>query len=411
MTDIVARAKQYTDALVAQDVDALAALLGEQVILRRWDTRGVDRYRGRNRVLDCWKREWAGWQDAKFSILSQLASDNKAALEYRVQVTKDGRMIEYNRAEFLSFADDAIEVIESYCPEAIPSGPRGTVITEIDESKMDALLESLRYSFDLRLWMSPDTEGIISLRGAHFAGSHSHPGSNLVVGVRWTEQEADAQIEKRIDYFRKRDLGFTWYVTPLDTPADLGERLVKHGLVYAGSASTMVRLGLDPKEEIPANRELEVLTITPDRPDLYDEALGVAQIGFHLPPEEIARIRKGWRDRSSKPELIKKERTYLARLGGKPVGYAAMQLEGGHAYMGGAATLPEYRGRKIYSTLLRKRLEDAHALGLHMATIDSEPMSRRVVTRYGFKEYGKVGIYAWMPVIDMEVIRKLVPDE
>lgn len=411
MPDIAARATQYTDALQAQDEDALAALLGEQVVLRRWEARGVDRYRGRNRVLDCFKKEWSSWQGAKFSPLSRLASENKTALEYRVQVNKDGRLIEYNRAEFLTFAGDAIDVIESYCPEAIPSGPRGTVITHIDESRMDALLESLRYSFDLREYMSPDTEGIISLRGAYFAGSQPHPGSNLVFGVRWTEEEADALIEKQIDYFRRRELGFCWYVSPLDTPPDLGERLVKQGLVYAGSAATMVRLGLDSTEEIPINPQLQVLTITPDRPDLYDEALSVEAVGFHTPAEQIERMRKNWRERSRKPELINKERNYLARLDEKPVGFAAMQLEGTHAYMNGAATLPEYRGRKIYSTLLRKRLEDAHALGMHLATVDAEPMSRRVVTRYGFKEYGKVLIYAWMPVIDMEVIRKLVPDE
>jgi ribosomal protein S18 acetylase RimI-like enzyme len=123
-------------------------------------------------------------------------------------------------------------------------------------------------------------------------------------------------------------------------------------------------------------------------------------------------MRTSWRERTAKPELAKKERTYLARLNGRAVGYAEMHMPGaGHAYLGGAATLPEFRGQRIYSTLLRRRLEDARELGLRMATIDAEPMSRRIVTRYGFKEYGKIAIYAWMPVMDMEVIRNLVPDE
>jgi hypothetical protein len=34
-----------------------------------------------------------------------------------------------------------------------------------------------------------------------------------------------------------------------------------------------------------------------------------------------------------------------------------------------------------------------------------------VVERYGFKPHGTTHIYAWMPVMDMEVIRKLVPSE
>jgi hypothetical protein len=43
--------------------------------------------------------------------------------------------------------------------------------------------------------------------------------------------------------------------------------------------------------------------------------------------------------------------------------------------------------------------------------IHAEPMSRRVVSKYGFKEYGRAYLYAWMPVIDMAVIKSLVPDD
>jgi len=38
-------------------------------------------------------------------------------------------------------------------------------------------------------------------------------------------------------------------------------------------------------------------------------------------------------------------------------------------------------------------------------------VSRRVVARYGFKEYARTYVYGWMPVMDMDVIRSLVPDE
>jgi hypothetical protein len=38
-------------------------------------------------------------------------------------------------------------------------------------------------------------------------------------------------------------------------------------------------------------------------------------------------------------------------------------------------------------------------------------MSRRIVARYGFKEYARQHLYAWMPVIDIDVIRSLVPQD
>ena len=79
--------------------------------------------------------------------------------------------------------------------------------------------------------------------------------------------------------------------------------------------------------------------------------------------------------------------------------------------LGGAATLHEYRGRHLYSSLLRHRLEDARDRGYHLATIDAEPMSRRVVSRYGFTEHAKSYIYGWMPVMDEKVVRSLVPDD
>jgi predicted acetyltransferase len=116
-------------------------------------------------------------------------------------------------------------------------------------------------------------------------------------------------------------------------------------------------------------------------------------------------------ERLQNPAMREEDIAYLARLNGTPVAQAVLQLRAGIAYLGGAATLPEYRGRRIYSTLLRRRLEDARARGYHIAAIDAEPMSRRVVSRYGFKEYGRTYVYGWMPVIDMDVIRSLVPDE
>lgn len=72
---------------------------------------------------------------------------------------------------------------------------------------------------------------------------------------------------------------------------------------------------------------------------------------------------------------------------------------------------PEYRGRKVYSTLLKRRLAAARERGYHLAAIDAGPMSKRVVERHGFKEYGTVYVYGWMPEMDPEVIKTLVPDE
>ena len=145
--------------------------------------------------------------------------------------------------------------------------------------------------------------------------------------------------------------------------------------------------------------------------EALEAALQIAARCFNWTPEQVDERRAFMFERVTNPEISQYELAYLARLAGVPVAEAHLILKGSIAYLGGAATLPEYRGRKIYSTLLKRRLQDARERGFVLAAIDAEPMSKRVVERYGFKEYGKNLLYAWMPVIDMDVIRSLVPDE
>ncbi|HUS17326.1 MAG TPA: GNAT family N-acetyltransferase, partial [Chloroflexia bacterium] len=126
---------------------------------------------------------------------------------------------------------------------------------------------------------------------------------------------------------------------------------------------------------------------------------------------QVDERRPGLTERRQQGAASGEEIAYLARLDGVPVADGLLRMRGGVAYLAGASTLPAYRGRHVYSTLLHRRLADAHGRGYAIATIDAEPMSRRIVTRYGFREYNKTLVYAWMPVIDMEVIRGLIPDE
>jgi len=109
------------------------------------------------------------------------------------------------------------------------------------------------------------------------------------------------------------------------------------------------------------------------------------------------------------PKIREREFNYLARLNGQAVGYGRVQLRAGVAYLGGSGVLPEFRGRHIYSTLVRLRLEEARARGYHLAVINAEPLSRPIAARCGFKEYARSYIYGWMPVMDVDVIKSLVP--
>ncbi len=411
MSDPKELAQRFLAALAANDAAQYEAVLSEDAALRlgRWD--GGELHRPRQRVVQRFLDEWSAWPDPSLETFTLMAEGDKVALEYRIQATENDRLVEHNRSAFLTIKDNQIHIIDLYCIEPIPSARRKGWIAPatMTEAELQRLFESMLRSSDPREWIAPDESSRYSLRSGMGGSGKVHPASNFVGGVRWTAEEADRKIAEIIAYHRERNIGFQWWVTPYDTPADLRERLERQGLVLAGDAATMARLGLDHLDDIPRNPK-----VTIDLLDGYDEeaidAFGnITMICFHWPREQIDERRPGWVERMRDPKLREEETTYLARLNGQPVGYGRLQLRGGVAYLGGAATLPEFRGQHVYSTLVRLRLEEARTRGYQLAVINAEPLSRPIAARCGFKEYARTYIYAWMPVIDVDVIKSLVP--
>ena len=413
MANIKELAERFLQALVAKDAATVEALLGDDAALRIGSWRGSEAYRPRDRVLARLQAEWAGWPDPRLEVFAVLGDETHVAVEFRIQVTEQGRYVEHNRAAFFTVAGERITLIDLYCPEPMPSAHRKGWIAPatLSEAEIRQALVEMRSRFDLREWMPPLLNTQFSLRGGHGGSGDAHPGSNGAGGAHWTAEEADARIEELIAYHRDRGIGFTWYVATDNTPADLAARLERHGLVLAGDQATMARGGLDDLEDIPINPDITVEVLDGSDLDAIEAGIQITARCFNWTPEQVDQWRTGIVERLQNPKMREEEISYLARLDGTPVAEAVLQLRGGIAYLGGAATLPEYRGRRIYSTLLRRRLEDARARGYQIAAIDAEPMSRRVVVRYGFKEYARTRVYGWMPVIDLDVIRSLVPDE
>jgi hypothetical protein len=64
----------------------------------------------------------------------------------------------------------------------------------------------------------------------------------------------------------------------------------------------------------------------------------------------------------------------------------------------GAGTLPEYRGQRIYSTMVARRLEDVRARGVEAAVIQANrATSAPIAAKLGFQEICPLEIYAWDP--------------
>ncbi len=407
-------AQRFLDAMASGTAGAYDAVLADDAGLRLLSADGAEACRGRDRIARRLLAEWSAWPDARLECLSALVEGDRAAVEFRVQATDAAtrRYLEHVRSAFLTVAEGRVQTIDLYCPAPFPSAHRKGWIApaSLTAEEIDRVLEEQPFSFDAREQLPPNFDGRLSVRLFEGGSGLAHPGSNEVGGARWTAEAADAEIDAVIETYRRRNIGFIWFVSPHDTPADLGQRLERHGLVLAGSAAVMVRAGLDDLDSIPINPDVTVSAADATDEAQLEAVLRIGAASFNWTPEQLPEWRAQLLDQARNPHLRESEFPYLAYLGGQAAGFARLSLRAGLAYLSGAATAPELRGRHVYSTLLRRRLEAARARGYHLAAIQAEPMSRRVVVRYGFEERGQTRLYAWMPVMDMDVVRSLVPD-
>jgi ketosteroid isomerase-like protein/ribosomal protein S18 acetylase RimI-like enzyme len=410
MSDLKQLAQDFLTALATNTAERYAEIFTEDVgmLIGRWD--GGEIHRPQRRVVKRLMSEWSAWPDPTTEMLNVITDGNQVAMEFRIQATESDRYVEHDRSVFLKIREGKIERIRMYCPESMPSARRKGWIAPatLSDEELNRLFESMMNGGDPYEWLAPDEAGRRSLRGGMGGSGAHHPGSNFVGGVRWTAEEADRKIEEIIEQHRQRNNGFQWWVTPYDTPIDLRERLEQHGMVLAGDAATMARIGLEHLD-IPVNPNVTVELL-----DGYDEAAidaiaHITMVCFHWTQEQVDERKPGWIERARDERFREREGNYLARIDGQPAAYGRVQFQSGVAYMGGAGTLPEFRGQKIYSTLLRRRMESAHEHGYHVAAVNAEPLSRPILAHYGFKEYARSYIYGWMPVIDLDVIKSLVP--
>jgi hypothetical protein len=412
MSDVRALAEAFLAALAANDLVQYEQVLADDAGLRIWRWDGSEAYRPRERAALRLIDEWSAWPDAKIEMFNLLTDGNRAAIEFRIQATESERYIEHNRSAFLNVAEGKIQSIDLYCAEPLPSARRKGWIAPatMTDQELRQLFDSYQWIFDIREWIPPNIAGKQSARLLRAGSGDRHPGSNFVVGLVTTPEAADALIAETMAFHSERDIGFQWSVSPYDKPTDLGQRLEQHGMVLAGDNLIMARIGLDDLE-IPTHPDVVIEVLNGSDDQAIEAAYQVFGESFHYTGEQLDERRAGFFERIKDSAYHEQETNYLARIGSTPVGAAAIRYEGGLAFLGGAATVPAYRSRKIYSTLLRRRLEDARARGYHVSAIYAGPMSRRVVSRYGFKEYARLQIYGWMPEIDMDVMRSLVPND
>lgn len=187
-------------------------------------------------------------------------------------------------------------------------------------------------------------------------------------------------IKEQIGYFSKLGMDFEWKAYRHDQPEGLNAILAEMGFEVETPDSVMVYdindpsplLSFEPVENIrrvtSSNEVAQILSV---QQQVWDEELPNVSSYLQVQMEQY-------------PELIS---IYAAYESDKPVSSAWITYHPGSHFAGlwGGTTLPDFRNRGYYSSLLKVRIQEAKERGFRYVTVDASPMSRPILENFGFK--------------------------
>jgi GNAT superfamily N-acetyltransferase len=227
-------------------------------------------------------------------------------------------------------------------------------------------------------------------------GQSPDTNDNAVVLARLTEADADREIARQIDFFGALGHAFEWKHFSHDQPASLPDKLRTAGFEAQESETLVV---LDASHDF-ADADIEYgIRIEELKEPATLEAIGVVNTAVYGNPRHsewlVASIAK---EKQSAPDAI---RIYAAVAGELPVSVGWVRHRPGETFgsLWGGSTLPEWRGKGIYSALVALRARAAHQQGCRWLTVDCSPMSLPILERRGFQRLSTTTPYVWSPKV------------
>jgi hypothetical protein len=220
----------------------------------------------------------------------------------------------------------------------------------------------------------------------------SAASNGMVTWSKLSAENADSAIAAEVAHWRGLGRGFEWKLYDYDQPADLIERLERHGFSI-GAGEAIMALDL---EQLPprlrGSTGVEVRRIT-DPADLAGAVAVQAEVWDKDSSRWMDRLAQQLRD---VPEYVS---VYVASIDGTAVSSAWINFPTGtpFASLWGGSTRAAYRGRGAYTALVAVRAQEAVRRGYRYLTIDASPMSRPIVTGHGFQLLGMSHPCEWSP--------------
>jgi hypothetical protein len=255
------------------------------------------------------------------------------------------------------------------------------------------LLEAI----DRGMFLLPELAGRVEWLDIPGLQGHSIDGSDAFVSLagasRLTTENADDAIRQVYAHFASQKREFGWIVGPLTTPVDLGDRLSRLGMEKVLELAGMAHIRLDLP--IQGNPAVSIREVTSGdlavASSLLAEAIGFTPEGARATVEAL----------TLSPSPLQR-RAYLAYLPSDPdpVAYASMIYFPNQPIVElyCAATLEKARGQGVYTSLVARRLADAHRDGMGAAVIQAvRATSAPICQKLGFEELGNLDWYIWEP--------------
>ena len=228
------------------------------------------------------------------------------------------------------------------------------------------------------------------------------PGSFALTYVYdFHAEEAERADDRLIDVRRRIEAlggtGARFQLTPRSRPADLADRLRRHGYRLAEEADVLVWELVDP-EGRPSLPDFSWSAGISVREALteseFDAFLALSTPIFGDPVPSIE-ARRGFES-----EFRRKVREeghsdrFLAWEGTQPIGRAGMEIAGHVARFWGTGVVPEHRRRGAYGVLVRERCDSAARRGAELALVTARVgTSGPILKRHGFRPMGTLQIF------------------
>ena len=216
------------------------------------------------------------------------------------------------------------------------------------------------------------------------------PLFNNVFYTRLTPERTDATIQSLIAKARSRNVPLRWLISPITRPADLGERLEKHGFTNTAQVPGMAAILSNLNENLPMPEGFTMKRVTDD--ETLKQWSRVLARGFEMPDSSVEIIYDFLHhaDKDAMP-------IYLGLQNGQPVATSQIILEAGVAGVYSVATIPEKRRQGIGGMITLLPLLEARDRGYRVGILHASQMGVGVYRSLGFREYCQIRYYRWSP--------------